>query len=95
VLAHLGRCLLSLGQGAESLEALERAHTMLRSHGASSAELARVRFGMAKALHHLGRDEERMLDLARLARDAFAAAGVSTRDQYAEVRQWLEKLGAR
>jgi pSer/pThr/pTyr-binding forkhead associated (FHA) protein len=94
VLAHLGRCLLSLGRGTDALAAYERAHATLRSHGASSAELARVRFGMAKALLHLGRDRERMLDLARLARDAFAAGGTSTREPYAEVRRWLQEQGA-
>jgi pSer/pThr/pTyr-binding forkhead associated (FHA) protein len=93
VLAHLGRCLLSLGRGTESLASYERAHATLRAHGASSAELARVRFGMAKALQHLGRDRERMLDLARLARDAFAAGGTSTREPYAEVRRWLQEQG--
>lgn len=93
VLAHLGRCLLSLGRGTEALSAYERAHAMLRSHGASSAELARVRFGMAQALHHLGKDRDRMLDLARLARDAFAAGGTTTRELYAEVRRWLQERG--
>jgi pSer/pThr/pTyr-binding forkhead associated (FHA) protein len=93
VLAHLGRCLLSLGQGIEALAQLERAHAMLRSHGASSAELARVRFAMAKALQHLDRDRDRMLDLARLARDAFAAGGTATREPYAEVRRWLQEHG--
>lgn len=93
VLAHLGRCLLSIGRGTDALASYERAHAMLRSHGASSAELARVRFGMAEALLHLGRDRDRMLDLARLARDAFAAGGTTTRDQYAEVRRWLQAQG--
>lgn len=93
VLAHLGRCLLSLGKGIEALAQLERAHAMLRSHGASSAELARVRFAMARALQHLDRDRDRMLDLARLARDAFAAGGTSTREPYAEVRRWLQEQG--
>lgn len=92
-LAHLGRCLLSLGQGADALAALERAHAMLRSHSASSAELARVRFGMAMALRHLDRDRDRMLDLARLARDAFAAGGAATREHYATVLTWLGELG--
>lgn len=94
VLAHLGRCLLALGRGTDSLAAYERAHATLRAHGASSAELARVRFGMAKALQHLGRDRDRMLDLARLARDAFAAGGTATREPYAEVRRWLQQQGA-
>lgn len=93
VLAHLGRCLLSLEQGDAALAHLERAHAMLRSHGASSAELSRVRFAMAKALLFLGRDRDRMLDLARLARDAFAAGGATTREPYAEVRRWLQDLG--
>jgi pSer/pThr/pTyr-binding forkhead associated (FHA) protein len=93
VLAHLGRCLLSLTRGTEALSAYERAHATLRSHGASSAELARVRFGMAQALHHLGKDRDRMLDLARLARDAFAAGGTTTRELYAEVRRWLHDRG--
>ncbi len=93
VLAHMGRCSLSLGDGDAALGHLERAHAMLRAHGASSAELSRVRFAMAKALLHLGRDRDRMLDLARLARDAFAAGGTSTREPYAEVRRWLEAQG--
>jgi pSer/pThr/pTyr-binding forkhead associated (FHA) protein len=93
VLAHLGRCLLSLRRGTDALAAYERAHATLRSHGASSAELARVRFGMAEALLDLGRDRDRMLDLARLARDAFAAGGTTTREQYAEVRRWLQAQG--
>lgn len=93
VLTHLGRCLLAMARGTDALAAYERAHATLRSHGASSAELARVRFGMAQTLLHLGRDRDRMLDLARLARDAFAAAGTSTREQYAEVRRWLQMQG--
>ncbi|MCX4246411.1 tetratricopeptide repeat protein [Paraliomyxa miuraensis] len=93
VLSHLGQCLLALGETDDALEILERAHAKLRSHGATSAELARVRFVMAKTLHELGRDEERTLDLARLARDAFAAGGPSTRELYTEVRAWLRKLG--
>ncbi len=93
VLANLGRCLLSLDRSTEALAAFERAHAMLRSHGASSAELARVRFGMAQALFELGRDRDRMLDLARLARDAFAAGGTNTRELYAEVRRWLQDRG--
>ena len=93
VLAHIGRCLLSLGRGNDALAAFERSHAMLRSQGASSAELARVRFGMAQALMHLGRERDRMLDLARLARDAFAAGGTTTRELYAEVRRWLQSQG--
>lgn len=93
VLAHMGRCLLSLGRGTDALAAFERSHAMLRSHGASSAELARVRFGMAQALMNLGRERDRMLDLARLARDAFAAGGSTTRELYAEVRRWLQAQG--
>lgn len=93
VLAHLGRCLLALDRGTEALSAYERSHALLRSHGASSAELARVRFGMAQALFELGKDRDRMLDLARLARDAFAAGGTTTRELYAEVRRWLQDRG--
>lgn len=93
VLAHLGRCQLALDQAPTALGALERAHALLRSHGATSAELARVRFAMAVTLHALGRDEERMLDLAKLARDAFAAGGTATRDLYAEVHTWLSDRG--
>ena len=93
MLAHMGRCQLALADGAAALATLERAHAMLRGRGASSAELARVRFAIAKALRHLGRDAERMLDLARLARDAFAAGGSSTREHYAEVREWLATQG--
>lgn len=89
VLAHLARCQLELDQAPAALVALERAHALLRSHGATSAELARVRFTMAKALLALGRDEERRLDLAKLARDAFAAGGKATRELYAEVVDWL------
>jgi pSer/pThr/pTyr-binding forkhead associated (FHA) protein len=93
VLAHLGRCLLAMGKGEEAMTQLERAHTLLRSHGATSAELARVRFAMAKALVHLGRDRDRMLEFARLARDAFAAGGTATRELYADVRRWLQERG--
>ena len=93
VLAHLGRCQLALDQAPTALGALERAHALLRSHGATSAELARVRFAMAVTLHALDRDRERMLDLAKLARDAFAAGGTATRELYAEVHAWLRDLG--
>ncbi|MCB9713464.1 MAG: tetratricopeptide repeat protein [Myxococcales bacterium] len=93
VLAQLGRCQLALGQAPAALGSLERAHAMLRSHGATSAELARVRFTMAKTLHTLDRDEDRRLDLAMLARDAFAAGGNGTRELYAEVVDWLAQFG--
>lgn len=92
VLAHLGRCQLALGRAPAALAALERAHALLRSHGASSAELARVRFTMAKTLHELDRDRDRYLDLAKLARDAFAAGGKATRDLYNEVVSWLDRI---
>ncbi len=93
VLAHLGRCQLAQGQATTALASLERAHALLRAHGASSAELGRVRFEMAKILRHIGRDRDRMLDLAKLAHDAFAAGGRTTRELYAEVREWLRALG--
>ena len=90
VMANVGRCQLELGEGESALRSFEQAHAMLRGRGASSVELARVRFSMAKALHHLGRDRDRMLDLARLARDAFAAGnGASTRRVYEEIVGWL------
>lgn len=90
VMANVGRCQLALGDGESALRSFEQAHAMLRGRGASSVELARVRFSMAQALHHLGRDHDRMLDLARLARDAFAAgSGPSARKTYEKIVKWL------
>ncbi len=91
VMSNVGRCQLELGDGEAALRSFEQAHAMLRGRGASSAELARVRFSMAQALHHLGRDKDRMLDLARLSRDAFAAGGIATRDSYEAVHGWLRE----
>jgi len=89
VMSNVGRCQLEMGDGEAALRSFEQAHAMLRGRGASSAELARVRFSMAQALNHLGRDRDRMLDLARLSRDAFAAGGPSTREPYEIVQRWL------
>ncbi len=94
VLANIGKCQLELSQGEAALEALEHAHALLRGRGASTAELSRVRFTMAQALHQLGRDRERTLDLARLSRDAFAAGGKATKELYKEVSRWLEAIEA-
>ncbi len=93
VMANVGRCQLSLGDGEAALRSFEQAHAMLRGRGASSAELARVRFSMAQALLHLKRDRDRMLDLARLARDAFAAGGPSTKESYDKIQAWLQSQG--
>jgi pSer/pThr/pTyr-binding forkhead associated (FHA) protein len=94
VMANVGRCQLELGDGESALRSFEQAHAMLRGRGASSVELARVRFSMSQALYHLERDRDRMVDLARLARDAFAAGGASTRASYQEVVAWLRARGA-
>lgn len=95
VLAHIGRCELHLQEPRHALDSFERSLELLRAHGASSAELARVRFGIAQTLHRLSRDTERTIDLAKLARDAFAAGGSTTRARYDEVQAWLGERGHR
>lgn len=93
VLAHLGTSELALGEPRAALRSLTSGLDLLREHGATSTELARVRFSMARTLHRLGKQRERMVDLAKLARDAFAAGGSSMRELYDEVDAWLMKIG--
>jgi tetratricopeptide (TPR) repeat protein/tRNA A-37 threonylcarbamoyl transferase component Bud32 len=91
----LGESLLGLGRPAEALPLLERALTLQTAKAGDPVELANTRFSLAKALWdapaNKGRDRDRALESAELARAAQAEAGERSARELDEVTTWLAR----
>ena len=81
--AHLGR-----GDARAARDVLERALDLREKSGGDPGEIARTRFGLARALDRLG-ERKRARQLALAARDTFAALGASAQPHHAAVVTWL------
>ncbi|MBI2894322.1 MAG: serine/threonine protein kinase [Deltaproteobacteria bacterium] len=88
-LAGIGESYLVLGDAARAAEALERALGLLEKAHVEPLGLAKTRFGLARAQWARPPQRPRARELARQARDAFAAAGADARDDLSEVDAWL------
>ncbi len=92
VLANLGEAHLSALQPRDAVAALERGRDLLESRDAGSAELARVRFALARAYAKSGRIGDETLRLAELAKEGFAdAIDRGMRGRVAEVERWMSE----
>jgi tetratricopeptide (TPR) repeat protein len=82
----IGVCTHTLGQLDESARVLERA-LAIRNQGSRPVELAEVQLALGRTLWDRGR-RDRALELARAARNAFAASPASQK-KLAETEAWL------
>ena len=93
LLAHpltgIGQTRVELSQPLEAIAPLERALALREPAGAGTVDLARTRFVLARALWDSGRDRNRALKLASLAREALVAAGDAHDKERREVETWL------
>jgi pSer/pThr/pTyr-binding forkhead associated (FHA) protein len=92
VLTHVGEANLRLGSNDAALPVLERASSMLQERDATDAELARVRFALARVRHARGESYVAM-ELAMLAREGYEAGGRSSRDDLDRVSEWIAAHG--
>lgn len=89
VLVNLGEAHLSAKQPRPAIEVLDRAHKLLIDRGASAAELAPVRFALARGHGELGRLDEQTARLARQAKDGFETAlDRVTKNRARDVEAW-------
>lgn len=88
-LIRIAKAELTLGRPQAAVVRLELAEQLLCDAGAQPVELGSVRLSLAQVLWSLGGDPSRTVALARLARDAFAGGGSSTRAQHQEAQAWI------
>jgi tetratricopeptide (TPR) repeat protein len=88
---ELGRVLVALNRALEGVAQLERAVKIAQEAGGDAAELAEARHALALALVAAGRDDARVVELARQARDGFA--GDDHRERREEVERFLAERG--
>ena len=86
-----GEALLGLGRSVDAVPELERAVAIFDADSTDASEGARARFGLARARWDAppsaGRDRERALELAALAREAYAQSDDA--EARARVEAWL------
>jgi Tfp pilus assembly protein PilF len=92
VLTHVGEAHLRLSDTDAALEALGKASATLQARDATDAELARVRFALARARHAKGESLAAM-EMARLAREGYESAGRASRDDLDRVSDWIAAHG--
>jgi tetratricopeptide (TPR) repeat protein len=89
-LTGLGEAMLGQGNPSEALPHLERALTIIAAHDGDPRDLARIHFALARALWdaapEAGRNRERAMTLAGLARSAYVEAGEAKRLE--DVQAW-------
>ena len=89
VLANLGEAHLAMSRPREAIAALERGRELLEARSATSAELAQLRFSLARAYATVGRIGDETLRLAEMAKEGFRLAGDrETRGRVSEVESW-------
>lgn len=88
MLANIGECHLGLQDHDKALETLERALAAMEARRADDRELAHVRYAIARALRHSGREPVRSRSLARLAQEGFGQDPRSA-ERVAEIDRWL------
>lgn len=92
VLTHVGEAHLRLRDNASAQPVLERASSLLQERDATDAELARVRFALARVRHAKG-ETYAAIELARLAREGYATAGRSSKGDVDRVGDWIAAHG--
>jgi tetratricopeptide (TPR) repeat protein len=85
-----GKALVALGRPADAVEPLTRALAIREESALSPGDAPESRFWLARALFESGRDRHRGLELARRARDEYAAIGGAPTAK-AEVEAWLAR----
>jgi tetratricopeptide (TPR) repeat protein/tRNA A-37 threonylcarbamoyl transferase component Bud32 len=85
-----GRAQLGLGELEPARVAFERALAIRERTSVPAAELAEVRFELAKLDWQAGKSRE-SLELARAARDGFVAAGKAGARKLTEIEAWLRE----
>ena len=88
-LTGIGKEYVNLHLARKAIGPLERSLSLGEKKPGGRIFLANTRFALARALKDSGRDLNRALQLASLAHDAYAADGVPSSGQLAEVDEWL------
>jgi tetratricopeptide (TPR) repeat protein len=94
-LTGLGDCYLVAGELDKAIEHLERALRIREQTGAGVWSMAETRFALAEALWDAGRNRKRAIELARKARDGYAAEGEKAAKDLSIVEGWLEEYDRR
>lgn len=90
-LGGLGFALLVADRPREALPPLERASRIGERAQVDPATLAKIRFGLARALWDTGGDRRRAIALARTSRDALASSGGRQAPDVREIEAWLRR----
>ncbi|MFY0574117.1 tetratricopeptide repeat protein [Cystobacter fuscus] len=88
-LGLLGLALVEAGQVQEARELLERAVALSTRLELAPADVARVRFALARVLWSSRGERKRALALAREAQAAYQGDGSTHASRSREVRNWL------
>jgi eukaryotic-like serine/threonine-protein kinase len=90
-LKGLGLARLNRGQPREALAPLERALALRTESKAAGdpQELAEIRWGLARALHAVGRDPARARELAEAAMAGYRSLGSESTAHVQEISRWL------
>ncbi len=92
VLTHVGEAHLRLRDNEAAQPVLERASALLQERDATDAELARVRFALARVRHAKG-ETYAAIELAKLAKEGYASAGRSSKGDVDRVGDWIAAHG--
>jgi tetratricopeptide (TPR) repeat protein len=92
-LANIGEAQRSLGQLEAARESLDAAYAVRDQASRMPAQRAQHAFSLAQVLGELG-EEQRAIELAKLAIADFAEAGEGEADRRAEVDDWLARRSA-
>ncbi len=90
-LTGIGDSYLALGELDEAIPPLERALRIRENADVGGTDMAETRFALAEALWDARRDRKRAVQLAKLARDGYAAAGAMAAKDLGIVERWLER----
>jgi hypothetical protein len=83
------RVLLAMRRALDARPLLERAVTIYETKEADRGDKGTTRFALAQALWLTGGDRDRALDLARRAREDYAARGPLRAKELVRVEGWL------
>jgi tetratricopeptide (TPR) repeat protein len=91
-LSNIGEAQRGLGQLEAARESLEAAYAVRDQASRMPAQRGEHAFSLAQVLGDLG-EQQRALELAKLAIAAFAEAGAGKADEQAKVERWLAQRG--
>lgn len=87
-LSGLGNLLMQRQKYGEALPLYEESNARFEAHKVDGERLADIRFRLARALWHSGKDRKRGMELARWCRDFYASAGDMPKS-VAEIDAWM------